>query len=366
MKFNRDCRSFLGNYACEIMTAEGLKDCTDCKFYEKISKKILIIKLGAMGDVLRTTPILPALRKKYSSNIHLTWLVNPESLPLLEKNSYIDKILICSPETLLRLRHEKFSILINLDIDSKATLIANEVQAEAKFGYYFDSDGHPSPFNKSANYYLARVFSNHVNKNNTQTYQEMMFEIAELPYNKEELILKNIDEDYGKNFQAKYHLTENDKIIGINIGSAGRWVSKAWHPDNIKTLINQLPNYKIILLGGPNEKNLLPQFISENILTNDLNNSLPQFISVLNLCDIIITGDTLALHLATALKKKTLALFFCTPPQEIETYGLVKKITSPLLDKYFYSDLYHEDLVKSISPEQVLKELKEIKKIKNG
>ncbi len=43
MEFKRDCKSFPGVYACEVMTAEGQEDCKDCMFYEPIEKKILII-----------------------------------------------------------------------------------------------------------------------------------------------------------------------------------------------------------------------------------------------------------------------------------------------------------------------------------
>ncbi len=70
MRYNwkRDCRSYLGKYACDSIRFENYTSCEDCKFYEPIGEKILIIKLGAMGDVLRTTPLLSALK---SPSYHL-------------------------------------------------------------------------------------------------------------------------------------------------------------------------------------------------------------------------------------------------------------------------------------------------------
>ena len=101
-EFKRNCRSFPGNYACDIMTAEGYMSCRGCKFYEPISKRILIIKLGAMGDVIRTTPLLECLKKKYGDEIQITWLVNKERADFVgfwelikdakEAESYFDKI----------------------------------------------------------------------------------------------------------------------------------------------------------------------------------------------------------------------------------------------------------------------------------
>src|SRR3989344_1086389 len=139
-KWNRDCKSFPGIYACDIMKSESYKDCNDCKFYEPISKKILIIKLGAMGDVLRTTPILYALKEKYK-DAQITWLVKEEAKELLKNNHYIDRLWIYNFETALRLEYEHFDILINLEIAPPATVLANKVNAKEKFGCFLDKDG---------------------------------------------------------------------------------------------------------------------------------------------------------------------------------------------------------------------------------
>ena len=365
-EFKRDCKSFREDYACEVMTAEGLKDCSGCMFYEPISKKILLIKLGALGDILRTTPLLFALKKKYGNNCHITWLVDEgEGKDILKNNSNIDKILVSNHQTILRLKHEKFNILINLDIDQKATLVANEVRAEEKLGYYFNEDGKPSFFNKSSEYYLNRVFSNYLNKTNRKTYQEMIFEIAELPYNKEESVISNIDKNYANEFMKKHDLTKKDKIICINLGSSDRWPSKAWHQDNIIELTKKLKKeeYKVLIRGGPNEEGLLEE-VFLRVKGKDVFSNLPEILPIskltalLSLCDRVITGDTLVLHIAIALRKKTIALFFCTPPWEIEGYGVVKKLISPLLDQNFYTDSYDKKLTKSISALEVFKAIK--------
>src|SRR3989344_942973 len=194
MKWNRDCRSFPGTYSCEIMTSEGYESCENCKFYDPITKKILILKLGAMGDVIRTTTILSELKKKYGKGIHITWVVNKESKDLLRNNKYIDKILIFNEENVLRLKQEKFDVLISLEVAPPATLIANLIDAGEKYGFYFNEDGHPSCFNKEAKSYLDTVFSNKVNKRTRKTYQEMIFEMLRLRYEKQKYVL-SLDED---------------------------------------------------------------------------------------------------------------------------------------------------------------------------
>lgn len=370
-EFKRDCRSFREDYACEIMTAESLRDCSGCMFYEPVKKRILILKLGALGDIVRTTPILKAIKEKYGHDTHITWIVEEwKGKELLKGNPLIDRILELNEETKERLKQEKFDILFSFDIDARSTLISNNVKTDEKYGYYFHEDGKPAVYNKGAKYYLNRVFSNHLNKTNRKTYQEMIFEIAELKYKKEVCSIYNIDEKYAEKFIKENNLTKKDRLICINLGSAGRWPSKAWHPDKIIELVKKLKsiNYKILLRGGADEKELISflkkklEKVNIQVLVND---PLPkevsqpvQIITLINLSDLIITGDTLGLHIATALNKKVIALFFCTPPWEIEEYKNVKKIISPLLEKHFYTDVYDKELTKSISSEQVFEEIK--------
>ncbi|MBI2508134.1 glycosyltransferase family 9 protein [Candidatus Woesearchaeota archaeon] len=359
MKFNRDCKSFPGIYACEIMKSEGYEDCSDCIFYEPIEKKILIIQLGAMGDVVRSTSILSAIKEKYGKNIKIAWLTSEECKFFLENSQHIDEILVYSPEIYLRLQQENFDILFNLEIASPATLLANIVNSKEKFGYYFDKDGHPSAFNKGAETYLHAAFSDHLNRKIRKSYQEMIFEALNLDYRKQDYSFKpKINEKYLNNFLEKNNLKKGDKILGINIGAASRFPSKTWHLDRVKELVNKIKNdYKIVLLGGPNELTKQEE-LKKFAITNDFNNTLEEFCSVLSICDILITGDSLHLHLAITMKKPTVALFFTTPPWQIESYAFLKIITSNLLHDYYMSDQYHEDLTKSISPEEVIECLK--------
>ncbi|MBI2105472.1 glycosyltransferase family 9 protein [Candidatus Woesearchaeota archaeon] len=362
MKFNRDCKSFPGIYACEIMKAESYEDCSNCIFYEPIEKKILIIQLGAMGDVVRSTSILPAIKEKYGRNIKITWLTSEECKFFLENSQHIDEILIYNPEIYLRLQQESFDILLNLEIAPPATLLANIINAKEKFGYYFDKDGHPSAFNKGAEIYLHAAFSDVVNRKTRISYQEMIFSALNLNYKKQNYSFKpKINEKYLQNFLEKNNLTKEDKVIGINIGSASRFPSKTWHLDNVKEFVEKIKeDYKIILLGGPNELKIKNGLKEISAITNDFNNNLEEFCSILSLCKILITGDSLHLHLAISMKIPTIALFFTTPSWQIENYNFLKKISSPMLENYYMSDQYNEELTKSISADEVSKCLKSI------
>src|SRR6185437_12181624 len=85
-----DCRFFVGDRPCVWHKRDGLR-CT-CDRYDRIEERVLIIKLDAMGDVLRTTALLPPIRESHP-HAGITWITRRESVPLLERNPYVTEVL---------------------------------------------------------------------------------------------------------------------------------------------------------------------------------------------------------------------------------------------------------------------------------
>jgi hypothetical protein len=77
--------------------------------------------------------------------------------------------------------------------------------------------------------------------------------------------------------------------------------------------------------------------------------SVIEYANDINECDLIICGDTLAMHIALALSKRVVALFTCTSPHEIYGYGRLAKVVSPLLGRYFYRREYAAEPANAIS-----------------
>jgi len=154
------------------------------------------------------------------------------------------------------------------------------------------------------------------------------------------------------------------------MGSGKRWPSKAWAEEKVKEFIKKAKEkcYEILLFGGPDEiekhEKLTKELESEGIKVyrNNPENTDREFFSLVNLCKTLVCSDSFALHVSLALKKPTITLFFCTSPNEVEDYGLSKKIISPLLYDFFpeKQDQFSEELVNSISAEQVLNEVRKI------
>ncbi len=128
MMIRNDCRYFLGHKPCRFRS-----ECDGCAHYSAIGKRILIIKLAALGDVLRTTPLLRGLRAK-DPDCHITWLTESNVVPMLQGISEIDRLLPYTQDSVLQLEMETFETLYCFDKEPKATALAMKIQAERKAG----------------------------------------------------------------------------------------------------------------------------------------------------------------------------------------------------------------------------------------
>lgn len=316
--------------------------------------EIIIIKLGAKGDILRTIPIAFALKKKYPDS-RISWITKKKNSEFIKKSPYVDEVLFIPCKI-----SKNFDILYNFDIEEEATSLANSIDAGKKLGFCNES-GFASAFNLGAEYYLNTLFDDEIKRTNKKTYQEMMLMAAEMPYNKEfqKIVLTEEEKQYAEEFLEKNKL-KGKKLIGVHIGSSPRWPSKFWPINRIKEFIlnAEAEGFSVILFSGPDDIEKRNEIVKElQIPSNNPDNTDTEFASLVNLCDFVVCGDTFALHVSLALKKKTVALFFCTSPEEVEGYGVLKKIISKKIYDFFpeKQDEYSEELVNSISVEEVLK-----------
>ncbi|MDP2672996.1 MAG: glycosyltransferase family 9 protein, partial [Nanoarchaeota archaeon] len=222
--------------------------------------RIVIIKLGALGDVVRTLSVLPEIKEKYP-NSEIFWITKPNALQIFENNPYVEKVFVTPYKINSK---EKFDILYNFDIEDEATKLALKIKAEKKFGFY-SQEGFPASFNLQGEYYLNTMFDDELKKNNKKTYQEMMFEVAELKWKKQicPLFFNNKDKKYAEDFFKENNLISKN-IIGIHMGAGSRWPSKAWAPEKIQEFITKAKQkgYEILLFGGPEELKKIKQIIN--------------------------------------------------------------------------------------------------------
>src|SRR3989339_2221331 len=114
IKYNLNCKYFIFDRPCKYHKQKDII-CSNCTYCKKIDKRILIIKLDALGDVLRTLSILPSLKKKYP-NSYITWITRKNALPLFKNLDLVDRVIDYEDPLSITLLHTtKFDIVINVD-----------------------------------------------------------------------------------------------------------------------------------------------------------------------------------------------------------------------------------------------------------
>jgi ADP-heptose:LPS heptosyltransferase len=328
-----DCRYFLGDRPCKFKRV-----CEGCDQYQPMGKRILILKLAAIGDVLRTTPLLTGLRRAYPRS-HITWVVDKEAYPLLKNNPLIDRLLTFDFASTLPLEVETFDLVMGLEKEPRGAALVSRVKAEVKKGFGLGPEGNIYPLNPASDYAFFLGLSDEEKFfRNQKSYPELIFEIAELDYRKEDylLFLSPEDTDFAERFAKKAGLKKGEVVIGLNTGAGGVFANKAWTVEGYVKLIQKLakePKTRLLLLGGPGERERnreISKRVKGAVIDTGCENTLGQFAALIGLCDLVITGDTTALHLAIGLKKKVVAIFGPTCAQEIELYGRGEKIFSSI------------------------------------
>jgi ADP-heptose:LPS heptosyltransferase len=326
-----DCRFFLGDRPCVWHKREGAL-CA-CSHYEPVLERVLIVKLDAMGDVLRTTALLPALAKAHPAAA-ITWITKPESVALLGRNPYITEVLVLGADAIAQLSVRHFDRVINLDAGKTSAALASLAKSPRKDGFVLDERGIVHATNAAALSWMEAGLFDDIKRQGDRTYQDRMAEILGLAGEPHHYVFELADDE---RLRARAHLASlgvdvERPMIGLNTGAGGRWPLKQWREDGYVELVTRLAantDAQFVLLGGPGEVERNERLKTRTpvaMFDPGCDNAIRHFAAMLGFCDVVITGDTLAMHLALALKRRAVVLFGPTSAPEIELYGLGEKV----------------------------------------
>ena len=283
--------------------------------------KILLIKTGAAGDVVRTTTLLNVLQGA------VTWVIDGRYAPLLpEHHPALERIIALEDAAFLKT--EQFDLTISLEEDPACAQLATDVRTRQLIGVYATADGITYTeevkgwFDMSLISKLGRTAANEAKAANTHTFQYWLFQMLSLPFKGEPYqVYRNKD------------ILPTKDTIGIETRCGLRWPNKAWGGYEAFTQKLSDAGYAVKVLGQRQH--------------------LRQYLDDIAACSYLLSGDTLAMHVALAYGIPTLAIFNCTSPVEIYDYNLLEKAVSPLLNKAYYGRDYLPEVVNSLSVEQV-------------
>jgi ADP-heptose:LPS heptosyltransferase len=284
------------------------------------SVNTLIVKVGATGDVVRTTPLLSRLKGQ------VTWLTGSQNTVLLQG---LNCDLRCfSWEERAKVSKNHYDLVINLEDTLDVAQFLKTVRCGEIFGAYLGSDCLVTYTENSRRWFDLSLISAHgklkadkLKFQNRQTYQELVFDGLGFRFAGETYLLPEPIE------------TELAGDIAIAADAGLVWPMKKW-----------------AYYG------LLKQRLEEEGLTV---NVLPQRSSLLeHLSDVqnhrcLVSGDSLPMHLALGTGTRCVTLFTCTSPWEIYDYSIQAKLVSPLLEEFFYKRGYDERATTAITVDEV-------------
>lgn len=367
MMLKADCRHFPGSRPCRFNKESG-QSCSGCPHYQSKGTRILITKLDALGDVLRTTALLPGLKSKYPHS-HIVWVTKAGAVDLFKNNAYIDELWIAETEAMARLQVERFDLVINTDADKWTAALATTAQGTERLGMMLDLQGNLCAANTETIEWMEMGAFDSLKKANEKTYQQIIYEICRLPYQGQRpvLVLNEAEMSWGSEFLKQQGYSSARRLIGLNVGGGGRWKCKRWTEEHILTfssLVAKDPNFQLLLIGGPWERELCKRLIDHldgKVIFSGTDRSLRELAAIITQCETLVTGDTLALHMATALHQRVIALFGPTSAAEIEVYNNGVKFISDL-DCYccYRTDCHRTpNCMSLITPQMIYQALRE-------
>lgn len=327
-RYRTDCRYFKGEKPCGYA-----EECQPCDSYAPMGYRVLVIKRAAIGDVLRTTPILVPLHATHDP-CHVTWVTDPGAAELLRTTAEIDRLLPFSPDLALTLAPESFDLLICLDKEPRATALATLIRADEKRGFGMSPQGTLTIWNPEAEYAYRLGLSDTLKfRENRRTYQEIALLASGLPQAPVPPYLFSVTE--AERSEAQSHLSRigaapGERLLGLNTGCGPVFATKKWTEDGYASLAARLLEDKAatpVLLGGPDERERnarIGQRLKERgarVLDAGCDRDLRSFAAIVASLDGLVTGDTLALHLAIAARVPVLCIMGSTSATEIELYG---------------------------------------------
>lgn len=268
-------------------------------------RRILIIKTGfsefldlgisttvSLGDVLICTALLHLYK-----NDEVIWLTDIKAKVLLKDNPYIHEILIFDAHVRERVMGLEIDVVINLEKDLGLSILANEIKAKTKYGFYYDNKQHTiNTRNRYTQFLLA-------GQENQRAIHKNAFEL--------------LYETVGEKWQGQGAILGIKPKrfprydLGFNYEVGRKWPTKAWplsHWNDLEKLL--IRKYSITWQQG--------------------HKNLKKYIDWINDCRTLITCDSLGQAIGQALGKKVLTLYGPTNPNRMQRVKGVDLIVSSL------------------------------------
>jgi heptosyltransferase-2 len=283
---------------------------------EKRLNNILIIKPGAIGDLLHLTPVIKALKAKYP-HVRISLLVSSKATAsLFRDNPHVIETIVFDK----KIEHRSFSALIRLRRQIKRgryDMVINFQRSNLK-AWFLVTAALPC---RVLVYHKAKDRIMHAVVNHLETVAPLAITATDLDL---EFYTSSDDDEFAEKLLGTPEFA-GKKLICLNPGASNR--IKCWSTASFAALADRLINEldaKILIIGGNEERDLADSICAATYkppldLVGKL--SLTQLGAVLKRCKVLVSGDTGPMHLATAVKTPVVALFGAIDPRRTGPVG---------------------------------------------
>jgi heptosyltransferase-2 len=312
----------------------------------RAASRILIIKRGALGDVVRTSYHLPGLRARFPNGVEVTWLTAANAVDLLRFNPGVDRILTFEA---LRagvfereLRAERFDWVVSLDDEPDCARWAGEFPGAKVSGAHL-ADGGVHYTDDTAPWFemglisrLGKTKADELKRVNQESHASIFARMLGVGSASPSFFGNTLAESL-----MAARMRGAGRRVGLILNAGTRWPSKSLRKEEALKLVGLLSRagWEPWLLGGADDHGsnaelarasggLAPRFPPPEPLLS--------FAARIKQCDLVVCADTLGMHLAIAQRVPVVVFFAPTSAAEIDLFGNGVKVCSTAPDYCSY------------------------------
>lgn len=282
-------------------------------------KRIAIIKLSAMGDIIHAMVALQYIKRQYP-NLQIDWFVESAFAPILENNPDINEIIKLDLKSIKKDKKEIINQIklikkyknncYDLVIDAQGLIksaIVSFFLGKSRVGFSKNSTRE-----KLASFFYTKKVDIAYDKNAIERNVKVLSQALNFEITKDDILNKKPFLFYKNENEVIYeHLSKDKKNVLFVIGAS--WPSKMYSKEKFAKIINNLDENCLITWGNEAEKDIADFIanISKAKLLPKLDlNSLK---AIMSKVDLVIGNDTGPTHMAWALNISSITLFGNTP-----------------------------------------------------
>ena len=293
-------------------------------------KKVLIINIFGIGDVLFTTPLVSNLKQAYP-DLYIGYLSNRRTASIVQTNPKINQVFIYERDEFVEasayspwklfvkwikfidtIRKERFDMVIDVSLNSGMSFLSWAAGVPQRVGFNYK--------NRSRFFTKEIPLEGYEDKPVADYYLDIL-EMLGIPVKirQLELSLSPNDHNWAKNFFTQNNIASSQLTIGFVPGGGASWgkdaVLKRWPPEKYAKLADKIVeklSAQIILMGDEKEKDLcsrVANLMKHRPLSACGETTIHQFAALAKRCALVVVNDGGPLHVAVAAGAKTVSIF---------------------------------------------------------